>query len=69
MMRNRTNSSLSDNELVEALKLADYKDIVRQLNNFYGQVKRQLLQFQSPTTGLFPRFSSDQNEAYIRDSM
>lgn len=36
-MRNRTNSSLSDNELAEALKLADYKDIVRQLNNFYGQ--------------------------------
>lgn len=36
-MRNRINSSLSDNELAEALKLADYKDIVRQLNNFYGQ--------------------------------
>lgn len=31
MMRNRTNSSLSDNELAEALKLADYKDIVRQV--------------------------------------
>lgn len=36
-MRDRINSSLSDNELAEALKLADYKGIVRQLNNFYGQ--------------------------------
>lgn len=28
-----------------------------------------MLQFQSATTGLFPRISSDQNEAHIRDSL
>jgi hypothetical protein len=36
-MRDRINSNLSDNELAEAMKIANYADIVRQLNNFYGQ--------------------------------
>ena len=50
MMRNRINSSLSDNELAEALKLADYKDIVRQLNNYYGQGR---IYFKFNLTNLF----------------
>ncbi|RWS29536.1 putative phosphorylase b kinase regulatory subunit beta-like protein [Leptotrombidium deliense] len=65
----RFSSTLSDNELAEALKIANYADTVRQLDYFYGQVKRQLLQYQSPTTGLFPRISSEQNEAHVRDSL
>lgn len=35
--RPRLSSNLSDNELVEALKVANYADTVRQLDNFYGQ--------------------------------
>ncbi|EEC12754.1 phosphorylase B kinase beta, kpbb, putative, partial [Ixodes scapularis] len=32
-------------------------------------VKRQLLNFQSPTTGLFPRLSRDREHGYVRDSI
>ncbi|RWS07321.1 putative phosphorylase b kinase regulatory subunit beta-like protein [Dinothrombium tinctorium] len=67
--RERLSSTFSENELAEALKIANYADVVRQLDYFYGQVKRQLLQFQSPTTGLFPRLASEHNEAHIRDSL
>lgn len=32
-------------------------------------MKRQLLQFQSPTSGLFPRTSAELDEAHVRDSL
>jgi phosphorylase kinase alpha/beta subunit len=66
--KSRLNSGL-DNELAEALKIANYADCIRQLDQFYGQAKRQLLRYQSPTTGLFPRISCDTTEAHIRDSL
>ena len=36
MQRPRLNSNFSDNEFVEALKVANYADTVRQLDHFYG---------------------------------
>lgn len=54
---------------VEQVKIANYADTVRQLDAYYGQVKRQLLNFQNPITGLFPRHSKDKTEGYIRDSI
>lgn len=47
----------------------EYTECVNGLNKFYGQVKRQILRYQSPTTGLFPSMSCDKNEASIRDSI
>ena len=35
----------------------------------YFAVKRQLLHFQSPTTGLFPAQSTDTEVASVRDSI
>ncbi|CAG2161817.1 unnamed protein product, partial [Oppiella nova] len=62
-------STSLDTELAEALKTNDYSDCIRRLDQYYGQVKRQLLRYQSPTTGLFPRVSCHTNEAHIRDSL
>lgn len=39
LQRPRLSSNLSDNELVEAMKVANYADIVRQLDTFYGRGK------------------------------
>ncbi|UYV62296.1 PHKB [Cordylochernes scorpioides] len=61
-------SSLSDTE-VEQFKQANYADIVCQLDSYYGQVKRQLLNYQSPTTGLFPHTSTETDVAHVRDSV
>lgn len=35
--RSRVSSNFSENEFSEALKLANYADIVKQLDHFYGQ--------------------------------
>jgi len=40
-----------------------------QLQPFLGTVKRQILRFQSPTTGLFPSKSTETQEAVILDSI
>lgn len=66
--RSRLNSSVSDLEF-EVHKAPSYSKTVSKLNDVYGQVKRQLLQYQSPTTGLFSRISSDLEEAHVRDSL
>ncbi|XP_054160687.1 probable phosphorylase b kinase regulatory subunit beta isoform X2 [Oppia nitens] len=58
-----------DSDLAEALKTNDFAERIKQLDQFYGQVKRQLLRHQSPTSGLFPRVSCDTTEAHIRDSL
>ncbi|XP_022918689.1 probable phosphorylase b kinase regulatory subunit beta isoform X2 [Onthophagus taurus] len=51
------------------LKIADYEDTVRQLDIYYGMVKRQLLRYQSPITGLFPVVSSDKEIGSVRESV
>lgn len=51
------------------LKISNYEDTVKQLDIYYGIVKRQLLQIQSPITGLFPVLSTDKEVGSIRDSV
>jgi len=51
------------------LKLSNYEDTVRQLDMYYGLAKRQILNYQSPTTGLFPAQSVDTRVASVRDSI
>ncbi|XP_017774293.1 PREDICTED: probable phosphorylase b kinase regulatory subunit beta isoform X2 [Nicrophorus vespilloides] len=64
----RQNSMMDDN-VEQFLNIANYEDTVRQLDIYYGLVKRQLLQFQSPITGLFPASSVDDVVASVRDSV
>ncbi|KAF8774850.1 putative phosphorylase b kinase regulatory like protein [Argiope bruennichi] len=54
---------------VEQVKIANYADTVKQLDTYYGQVKRQILKHQSPTTGLFPQMTEEKEIASIRDSI
>lgn len=39
------------------------------MGSSYNAVKRQLLNYQSPTTGLFPAQSADKEVASVRDSI
>ncbi|XP_059616848.1 probable phosphorylase b kinase regulatory subunit beta isoform X1 [Phlebotomus argentipes] len=61
--------SIDDINLDQFLKITNYEDTVKQLDIYYGIVKRQLLQFQSPITGLFPVLSTDTEVGSIRDSV
>ncbi|CAL4197959.1 unnamed protein product, partial [Meganyctiphanes norvegica] len=67
-VRHRT-SSLGDVELEKNLRLINYEDTVRKLDRYYGIVKRQLLQYQSITLGMFPACSQDKTEADLRTSV
>lgn len=61
---------MDDNiHLEQFLKIANYETTVKQLDVYYGIVKRQLLQYQCPITGLFPQVSSDTEVGSIRDSV
>ncbi|KAI5742782.1 hypothetical protein M8J77_011338 [Diaphorina citri] len=51
------------------LKVSNYEETVRQLDVYYGIVKRQLLHYQSPITGLFPALSNEKVIASVRDSI
>ncbi|XP_055921822.1 probable phosphorylase b kinase regulatory subunit beta isoform X2 [Eupeodes corollae] len=62
-------NSLEDMNLDQFLKTTNYEDTVKQLDIYYGIVKRQLLRFQSPITGLFPVMSTDQEVGSVRDSI
>jgi len=44
-------------------------DKIKQLDSYYGLVKRQILRHQSPTTGLFPTNSSETKIGSVRDSI
>ena len=66
--RSRLNSNVSELEY-EVHKTPSYSKTMTKLNDFYGQVKRQLLQYQSPTSGLFPRTSMELEEAHVKDSL
>jgi len=48
---------------------SQFEDNVKQLDFYYGLVKKQLLRYQSPTTGLYPSQSSDVVVASVRDSV
>ncbi|XP_061382467.1 probable phosphorylase b kinase regulatory subunit beta isoform X1 [Danaus plexippus] len=61
--------SIDDINTQQFLKISNYEDTVRQLDIYYAIVKRQLLRFQSPTTGLFPVLSSDLHIGSVRDSV
>ncbi|KAK9752586.1 Phosphorylase b kinase C-terminal domain [Popillia japonica] len=66
----RQSSVIEDNiNLEQFLKISDYEDTVRQLDIYYGLVKRQLLRYQSPITGLFPVLSSDTEVGSVRESV
>jgi phosphorylase kinase alpha/beta subunit len=52
-------ASLEDINLDQFLKISNYEETIKQLDIYYGIVKRQLLQNQSEITGLFPVLSSD----------
>ncbi|XP_046630944.1 probable phosphorylase b kinase regulatory subunit beta isoform X2 [Daphnia pulicaria] len=59
----------SDLDVDTCLKINNYEDTVRQLDMYYGLVKRQLLHYQSPTTGLFPAQTVDKEVGSVRDSI
>ncbi|XP_021927743.1 probable phosphorylase b kinase regulatory subunit beta isoform X5 [Zootermopsis nevadensis] len=61
--------SLCQIEIDMNLKLSNYEDTVRQLDIYYGLVKRQLLRYQSSITGLFPVLSTDKEVASVRESV
>ncbi|XP_013168313.1 PREDICTED: probable phosphorylase b kinase regulatory subunit beta isoform X2 [Papilio xuthus] len=61
--------SIDDINAQQFLKISNYEDTVRQLDIYYAIVKRQLLRFQSPITGLFPVLSSDLHVGSVRDSI
>lgn len=61
--------SLDDINLDQFLKTSNYEDTVKQLDIYYGIVKRQMLRYQSPITGLFPVMSTDQEVGSVRDSV
>lgn len=52
-------NSLEDINLDQFLKISNYEETIKQLDIYYGIVKRQLLQNQSEITGLFPVLSTD----------
>ena len=45
--------------LTSVVVIISREDTQKQLDSYYGLVKRQILRYQSPTTGLFPVLSSD----------
>ncbi|KAK9879410.1 hypothetical protein WA026_006476 [Henosepilachna vigintioctopunctata] len=64
------NNIVGDNSNSEQfLKISNYENTVKQLDVYYGIVKRQLLRHQCPITGLFPVLSVDAEVGSIRDSV
>ncbi|KAK7865402.1 hypothetical protein R5R35_001882 [Gryllus longicercus] len=61
--------SIADLEFDCFPKTSSYEDTVRQLDIYYGIVKRQILRFQSPITGLFPVISLETKIGSVRDSI
>uniref|UniRef100_T1J0N1 Phosphorylase b kinase regulatory subunit n=1 Tax=Strigamia maritima TaxID=126957 RepID=T1J0N1_STRMM len=63
-------SSMTDFEQSDWLcRTFNYQKTIRLLDVYYGQVKRKILRYQSPTTGLFPGESDNEGEAHVRDSI
>jgi phosphorylase kinase alpha/beta subunit len=68
-MRNMRQGSVIDIDADMFLKISNYEDTVRQLDIYYGIVKRQLLRYQSCITGLFPQISTDRKVGSVRESI
>ncbi|XP_037042140.1 probable phosphorylase b kinase regulatory subunit beta isoform X2 [Bradysia coprophila] len=62
-------NSMDDVHLDQFLKISNYEDTVKQLDIYYGIVKRQILKYQSPISGLFPVLSTDNQVGSVRDSV
>ncbi|XP_018908570.1 probable phosphorylase b kinase regulatory subunit beta isoform X2 [Bemisia tabaci] len=61
--------SIVELDLDVNIKNCSYEETVYQLDVFYGIVKRQILRFQSPITGMFPVLSDGSEVASVRDSI
>ncbi|XP_044021061.1 probable phosphorylase b kinase regulatory subunit beta isoform X2 [Aphidius gifuensis] len=61
--------SVYDLDIDMFLKISNYEDTIRQLDIYYGIVKRQLLNHQSCITGLFPEVTSDKIVGSVKDSI
>ncbi|KAI4500038.1 hypothetical protein M0802_004908 [Mischocyttarus mexicanus] len=69
MMRGPRQGSVIDLDVDMFLKISNYEDTVKQLDIYYGIVKRQLLRYQSCITGLFPQITTDKVVGSIRESI
>ncbi|XP_012280936.1 probable phosphorylase b kinase regulatory subunit beta isoform X3 [Orussus abietinus] len=69
MRRDMRQPSVVDLDIDMFLKISNYEDTVRQLDIYYGIVKRQILHYQSCITGLFPQVSTDKTVGSVRDSI
>uniref|UniRef100_A0A1B6FN58 Phosphorylase b kinase regulatory subunit n=1 Tax=Cuerna arida TaxID=1464854 RepID=A0A1B6FN58_9HEMI len=63
------NPSMGEIDIDINLKVSSYEETIRQLDIYYGLVKRQLLRYQSPITGLFPTLSNEETVASVRESI
>ncbi|XP_015430150.1 PREDICTED: probable phosphorylase b kinase regulatory subunit beta [Dufourea novaeangliae] len=68
-LRGVRQGSVIDLDIDMFLKISNYEDTVRQLDIYYGIVKRQLLRYQSIITGLFPQISNDKVVGSVRESI
>ncbi|XP_050711765.1 probable phosphorylase b kinase regulatory subunit beta isoform X2 [Eriocheir sinensis] len=68
-LERRRSVSVSEPDIDVNLRVVCYDDTVRKLDNYYGIVKRQLLQNQSISLGIFPSTSQDHRVADIRTSI
>ncbi|XP_011701114.1 PREDICTED: probable phosphorylase b kinase regulatory subunit beta isoform X2 [Wasmannia auropunctata] len=68
-IRNIRQGSVIDIDADMFLKISNYEDTVKQLDIYYGIVKRQLLRYQSCITGLFPQISNDRRVGSVRESI
>ncbi|XP_011632500.1 probable phosphorylase b kinase regulatory subunit beta isoform X2 [Pogonomyrmex barbatus] len=68
-IRNIRQGSILDIDADMFLKISNYEDTLKQLDIYYGIVKRQLLRYQSCITGLFPQISSDRKIGSVRESI
>nr|XP_053638144.1 probable phosphorylase b kinase regulatory subunit beta [Cherax quadricarinatus] len=62
-------SSVCDSDIDLNIRVISYEDTVRKLDHYYGIVKRQLLQNQSITLGIFPLVSQETEVADMRTSI
>ncbi|XP_014600411.1 PREDICTED: probable phosphorylase b kinase regulatory subunit beta isoform X1 [Polistes canadensis] len=69
MIRGARQGSVIDLDIDMFLKITNYEDTVKQLDIYYGIVKRQLLRYQSCITGLFPQITTDKVVGSIRESI
>ncbi|XP_011147256.1 probable phosphorylase b kinase regulatory subunit beta isoform X4 [Harpegnathos saltator] len=68
-IRNLRQGSVIDLDADTFLKISNYEDTVKQLDIYYGIVKRQLLRYQSCITGLFPQITTDKKVGSVRESI